>query len=431
MENKPILLAQAAMEATYDGLASFFLIAFALTLGADNLAIGIIGATPFIATLLAEIPAVKLQEYFCRKTICVYATGISRVFWVGIIAAPFLLQRNPLVTIVMFYMLLRIIQYLCDPSWITLLADIISPKERGSFFGKMLRIVAVASTLTSVAGGFYLSSFPEETKLSFAVIFFVGMLFGLVSTYFIGKIKEPTYCDHVHHPLKEYLLLNGSFRKFALTSFFFHFAVMLASPFFAVYMLKDLGLTYAMFTIFNAISPLTKILFYGPIGRVYDRIGDKKLVTISTISTAIVPVIFMFITKETFWLLIPAQIIAGISWAGTEIGITNMLFGLSERKHRALQMAGYQILISIASIAGPILGGLLADNVTIMLTGIPLIFAISTILRLFAGTLFTRLAEPRKESTMKDVFREVVHLDILSEVSHPFVIAVKRITRWM
>ena len=83
----------------YDALASeamgtlttgVFLVGFAVALGADNFAIGVLAAVPFCVQLL-QIPAVLLVERWrARRDICVWSTAVGRTFLLGAAAAPLL-----------------------------------------------------------------------------------------------------------------------------------------------------------------------------------------------------------------------------------------------------------------------------------------------------------------------------------------------------
>ena len=80
-----------------DGLASqamgtftggVFLVALALNLGASNTVIGLLAAIPLLTQLL-QIPSIYIVEKIqLRRTICVYASLLSRVFWLLIALIP-------------------------------------------------------------------------------------------------------------------------------------------------------------------------------------------------------------------------------------------------------------------------------------------------------------------------------------------------------
>ena len=83
-----VLFDALASEAMGTLTTRVFLVGFAVALGADNFAIGVLAAVPFFAQLL-QIPAVLLVERWrVRRDICVFSTALGRAFLVGAAAAP-------------------------------------------------------------------------------------------------------------------------------------------------------------------------------------------------------------------------------------------------------------------------------------------------------------------------------------------------------
>ena len=89
-----VLFDALASEAMGTLTTGVFLVGFAVALGADNFAIGVLAAVPFFAQLL-QIPAVLLVERWrVRRDICVFSTAIGRAFLVGAAAAPLIGGRS-------------------------------------------------------------------------------------------------------------------------------------------------------------------------------------------------------------------------------------------------------------------------------------------------------------------------------------------------
>lgn len=423
------MMYSGAVWALYESINAGFLIVFALALGASNTVVGVLGALPYVATLLMEIPGAKLVEFLPRKTIFVLTTALSRVSWVLIILTPYLFKAHTLWFIGAFFFLMRCLEYLADPAWMSWAADLVPDRMRGVFWGRRNMLVSLAGMIAALIAGAYLDLFPKDSYLGFATLFGVGILFGLYSTKMMARAKEPTYRDHDHHGFREFFRIDGQFRIFCWIMVAFNFSVMLASPFFTVYTLKNLGLSYTMFVIVGAIATVSRILAHPHFGFVSDRFGDRPVALLCMLGTALVPLAYVFITPSMLWLLIPAQMLSGIVWAGTELSTWNLLLDLTHRDKRALQVAEYNFLNSIPNIAAPVIGGLIADNVSLILTGIPLIFVVSGILRAGAALLLTRVHETRvgKEHPVNEVFAQILTIHPFHGMQHAIRIVVKRI----
>jgi MFS family permease len=425
--NKRILLTQSALWAAFDGLTTAYLVAFALALGASNIVIGLLGALPWLASILTQIPGSELAQHFHRKKVYVLFGLIGRLFWLPLLAAPFLFT-NPILAVVIFYSLIKIGETITDPSWTSMMADVVPSKHLGDFTSKRLRLIALFGMITLVLGGLWLKQFPKESPAGFAIMFAFGALLAILATVIMLRIKEPTYKDHHHHALKEFLTLDGPIKKFVIFGVAFNFAFMIASPFFAVYMLKNLEISYEYFGIATAIATLSQVIFSHYIGKLTDKYGDKPLAILGTLGTAIVPLIWLAVTKQALWLIVPVQIFSGLVWAAADITRFNLLLALADPRKRAMQVAEYNLYASIPMIIAPIIGGWISENITIVLTGIPLIFVISSLLRFLSIIPLLRISEPRasKEYPLVYVFKEAMHFHPNKGIVHSIHV-VKRV----
>jgi len=423
------LISSGAVWAAYEAMTAGFLIVFAIALGASNTVVGILGALPAIAMVLMEIPGAKLVEFFRRKTIFLVATGLSRCAWLLIILTPYLFKEHTLWFLGAFAFLHRCLEYLADPSWSSWAADLVPDRIRGSFWGRRNMMTSFAGMVASLLAGAYLDLFPKENYLGFATLFGLAILLGLYSNWIMSKIKEPEYRDHDHHRIREFFKVDGQFRTYCWIMVLFYFAVNLASPFFTAYMLQNLGLSYTYFVIAGAIATVTRILAHPHFGYVTDKYGDRPVAVISIIGTALVPLAFIFVTPQTLWLIIPAQIISGIVWAGTDLSTWNLLLDLTKREKRAMQVAEYNFLTSIPMVIAPVIGGLVADNLVLGLSGIPLVFAIAFVLRAIPGFLLLRVHETRAgaERPIGEVFAHVLTIHPFHGMERAIKIVVKRV----
>lgn len=388
----------------YDGLTSFFLAAFALALGASNPVIGLLGALPYAVALIAEFPGAKLVEYYRRKTILFVLLTVAGCGWVFIGLVPLL--PAPLAILLALYAGIKFLEYTTVPAWTTLAADVIPARVRGAFFGKRNMVIGLTGMIASVIAGAFLDWFPDGWR-GFAVLFAIGAGVGVLAAASLRRVKEPEYQDHQHHSLREFLSVRGRFRRFVFAMSVFNFAYMLASPFFTVYLLKNLGMSYTYFVIATAATTVCRIAASGFIGRVSDRYGDKPVAILSVLGTAIVPLSFIFITEPVRWLAVPALALSGAVWAGVDLSTFNLLLSLSGGK--AARAGAYTTLTSIPLIIAPVIGGFIAERGDLVLAGIPLVFAISAALRAASSLVFLGLKEQRVQGhSVGELFRDVV-----------------------
>jgi MFS family permease len=423
------IMRSGAVWSVYEAFTAGFLIVFAISLGASNTVVGIFGAIPYIAIILMEIPGAKLVEYFRRKIIFNIATSISRCVWLLILLTPYLFKEHTLWFVGVFFFLMRCIEYTADPSWTSWVADVLPAKTRGTFWSRRNVAVSLSSMIASLIGGTYLDLFSKESNIGFATLFGVGIVIGLWSTVIMNRVKEPEYRDHEHHRFREFFKADGQFRKFTWAIVAFYFGVNLASPFFTVYMLKNLGLSYTYFVLASAIATVSRILANPYFGFLSDKYGDKPVGVLCMLGTALVPLAFIFVTPELLWLIIPAQILSGVMWAGMDLTTWNMMLDFTDKDKRAMQVAEFNLLTSLPMVVAPVIGGLIADNITIVLAGIPLVFAIAVVLRAVPVFLLSKLHETRikQEHKATEVFAHVIAIHPVHGMKHAIKVVVNRV----
>lgn len=425
MKNLQNLLVNGGLWSVYNIFTSFYLSAFAIALGASNTVIGLLGAVPYIAALVAEIPGAKLVEYVDRKNLFVFLSCAERLCWLPMIFVPVFFVTKPLLGIIAVYLLSRIFSSLFEPAWVSAMADIVPRRIRGSFFGQRNRVIEAIAIATTFFAGWYLDMFRNVT--GFQSLMAVGILFGLASTATSSRLAIPKLVSHHHHPLKEFFTAKGAWKSYLVFVCAFYFAVMFASPFFTVYMLDNLGMSYSFYGFASAMTSLARVLSFRPLGRLSDKIGDKKLAFVSVLCTGLVPLSFMFITPTTVWLIVPAQILSGVVWAGVDLLLFNLLLDFSHNGNRAVRTAEFSMAISISSVMAPILGGIVADKGSFMLSGIPLVFAVAAVARFLSAFLLLKLPEPRaaRDAAIGDIFHEIVAVDPIKGAQHSLRRAVK------
>jgi MFS family permease len=412
-DNQKLLMTEGSCWAVFDNLTTPFIIPLALVLGATNTLVGLIAAMQYLAVMVSQAPGALLADrYPKRRMIAAIFAGTGRLLWIFAIAAILLIKNDTISWLVVFLFLFWFTASLADPAWTSLMGDVVPEKKRGRFFGKRNAIIGVGGMAAMFCAGKFLDLFPKGSTVGFAVIFAIAIAFGMLSIYFISKIREPRMKPHVHR-LRDFLDIGSDFKKFTKIMIFFNFGYMFASPFFTVFALKNLGIDYTLFVTFTMVSAFTTIISQPYWGKILDIFGDKPVSVVCMAGTSLVPLFTLFLTPQNFYWIIPINMISGFAWAGQNLAAYNLLLDFSDRKKRAMQVADYNMLVAIPLIIAPMVGGLVADYGFLILSGLPLVFAIAFVLRLLAAYFMAGLREPRvkKEYRAGDVFRAAVSIN--------------------
>lgn len=354
-----------------------FLIAFALKLGASNAVIGLLAAIPPLTQLL-QIPSVYLVEKTRnRRAITVYLAGLSRIFWLPVALIPILFFSSPQISIIFLLVMMFLhsaIAAFPAVSWNSWMRDLIPQDKLGTFFSKRMALSTVLGIVLSLAAAFYIDKwidlFPHYELHAYSILFFLGFLAGMFGLYFLSITPEPSMSisrektKFITLILKPFKDIN--FRNLITFSGAWSFAVSLAAPFFIVYMLKRLEMSISFVIALSVLSQIMYLFSLKIWGKFTDRFSNKSVLSVSGPLFLLCIFAFTFTTlPEKYLLTIPLLIIIhifmGISTSGVNLASGNIGFKLAPRGEATTYLAGRNLVNSIASGIGPILGGKFAD----------------------------------------------------------------------
>ncbi len=185
-----------------------------------------------------------------RRQIIVFGALVQASTLVPLTLLPLLFPDDA----VLLLLISSIVYYagpnLGSPQWSSLMGDIVPEARRGRFFALRTQLASVASFLALIAGGLILEFFDSVgvTYWGFVVVFAIACLARFQSAYHLSQIHDPPgHVASLESPW--HIDLWRAIRSTDLVPFslFFasmQFAVGIASPFFTLYMLRDLHFSY-------------------------------------------------------------------------------------------------------------------------------------------------------------------------------------------
>jgi len=399
-----------------EGMGLRYITPYALILGANNKIIGFLTSIPQIASAGIQFLSLKiLGEKVSRKRLSFYGAFTQALSWIFIILLAILYYplniRSALVPIalILIYTLLVSAGSIFAPAWSSWMKDLVDEKTMGSYFGRRNRIVGFASLASMLIAGFLLDYFKKfGPYIGFVIIFSIAMIGRLVSAYLLRKQYEPPFKSHksYYFSLIDFIKImpHSNFGRFTAFVNLFMFSVAIAGPFFAVYMLKHLGLSYSQYTMVSLASSITSLLSMPIWGRMGDRFGNLKILKITGFLIPLIPIIWAStsLMKPTtaFFLLFFIEAYSGFLWAGFNIASSNFIYDAVTRQKLAICVTYYNILNSLMVFLGASIGGYIASYP--ILKNLPAfniiqVFILSGILRFLAGiTILPHVKEVKK-----------------------------------
>lgn len=387
------------------GLGEGFFVPFAIFLRANNIAIGILSSLPQTLGSLLQLAAHWILRAFpSRRAFVCTAVSIQSVMLVLIPFAFLLGERGPLALIVLVC-LYWVFGFMSNPVWQSWMGDITTEGDRGAFFGRRSMIGGACTFAAFIAAGVILHAYSAHGRTmelaGFAAIFALAFSARIVSVVFLLRQHEPPYKPERRRLLSLRTIRHDraedgerGFWLFVLYAGLMNFALYFSAPFFAPYMLRDLGLDYLTFTLLNASTLIVKLPAMRLWGRAIDRYGSRKILTVGGTLMPIVPVLWLFSTSIPY--LVALQLYSGVVWAAFEMAALSMLFDTTTQRTRASGVALYNAAGGVAMLGGAILGGLIVRYNEVFPSKYLLVFAVSGALRFVVSLVFLpRLREVR------------------------------------
>lgn len=346
--------------AAMEGMTASFLTPFAVAMNASVSLIAALTYAPQLLGAFVQLFASKLVGIVRdRRKILVVCSFIHAILWIPLLLIPYVTPEQKYLLIV-YVALQSMVAQLISPIGNSLLGDLVPKYERGRFFGLRNKVVGATSFIAGISAGLILDYFsPKHPFAGFAMLFAFA---------FIARVLSGVFKSLMHNPMPD-LAYEGKFSifdfvkrmdktnygHFVIYIVLFKFAVNIAAPFFAVYLLKDLGFSYMDFTIIIASELFAGFATMGIWGRLIDSRGTKFVLYATGMLAPFVPLLWLF--SSNFYYLAVISIFSGIAWAGFNLSTSNFIFDSVRPENRVRCIAYYKFFDGIAVCAGALLGG--------------------------------------------------------------------------
>ena len=389
------------------GFGEQYVVPFAIRLGATNSQIGILSSVPsFIGSLFQILGAKLTDQWRSRKKIVTFFVFFQALTLLPLFIIPFLTKSVTVLTIIfMFYM---IFANIVGPAWGSWMGDIVKEGERAKYFSKRNKTIVTSMMISVLAAGIILHTFDNiNIWIGFGILFSVAFIGRIISTLYLSKQLEPKYIPPQSETfsLREFLhrMPHSNFGNFALYRSLMAFSVMIASPFFVVYVLKTLQFSYIQYTAIVLVPMLVKVLTMTYWGKYSERFGSKRIMTVSGMVIAIIPLLWFIFgllfenTHLIFYLILLAEAISGFAWAGFELTTFNYMLETASPQKRAKAFAYFNVMFGTMVLFGGLIGSWLVS-------WIPPILGIGTLLIVFLISFIIRsVIAMRFAGRMKEV----------------------------
>nr|MBA3821975.1 MFS transporter [Deltaproteobacteria bacterium] len=165
-------------------------------------------------------------------------------------------------------------------------------------------------------------------------------------------------------------------------------AAAISGPFITPYLLHYQGLGYVQYSVFTATIVVSKIVFLPALGRLIQRVGVRRVLTICALGIAPIP-LFWVVSDAFLWLLC-MQLYGGIAWGGFELGVLMVLFDADDDAERTTLQVAFSALQAMGTAGASLIGAALLASLGTDHTAYVWVFLTSALARAAAALLLVR-----------------------------------------
>jgi MFS family permease len=421
-ETKKLSVKEGIAAGVMDGAGVKYISPYALALGASNVQIGFLTSIPTLLGTISQLFTHKAIEKFSRKKVITVGVLLQALMWLPLIFVGYLFFFKGIdhgfsaTLVILFYTLFTIFGSFISPAWNSLMKDDVE-KDRGKYFGNRSRIIDFIGLLVMLICGFILNYFSGiNLFLGFAILFGIAFFARLISSYLLNKHYDPTLKleKGYYFSLGQFIrrIPKSNFGKFTVAVSLITLGTYIASPFFAVYLLKELQVDYLIWTLIVVFNVFGTLIFIPLWGRFSDNYGNLKVLKWTGALIPLIPLLWFltfFVVKINFVLaiiyLLAVEIFSGFVWAGFNLCSRNFIYDAVTREKVGLCISYYNIFNGVAIFIGATIGGAIA-SLEFNFFGIgPILFLflLSALMRLlFYFVLMPKIKEVRGVKEYKD-----------------------------
>ena len=301
---------EGSFASTSFSLGVSYLSPFALALSATTVQMGILYAIISLIPGIVQLKASTLVEKFSRKKIVLMGVMIRVLLWIPIILTGLLFYLDVPHTIWILIGLIGLTYTsaaIVNPVWFSWMGSLVPDNGRGKYFSKRNRASGFFGIIAMISGALILDGAKDFGKYYGNVLAFIllgfGVLFSLaaIAQFFSWNLLRKQYEPRLKIRKRDYFTFkqflnkctSTPFGRFTLFRFILSLAVGISAPFWAVYMIRDLGFSYVWYMLVTVSTIIFQLVFLPLLGKFSDRFGNIKLISICSWLIVITPLLWL------------------------------------------------------------------------------------------------------------------------------------------
>lgn len=391
-----------------------FLVGFAVALGCGPVLVGWLAAIPFLAQSAQILGAWITERFGQRKRSTLILIGAGRAIWLLLVPVAFLGPSRGARLLTLAVIALGSVLALAGAvPWMSWLGDLVPRQVRGRFIARRQQIIGGLTVAGSLGGGWLVDTLTSSAGIgmAFAALYGIAGLAALISEGILAAQPDPRPSPASGYGLRRGLgqtLRHPGFRSILGSMLLWNVAIGVSAPFFALYMFRELEMSFTQVALHSAIVAVTALAANPLWGSAVDRFGVRPVLLVNAFAIVLIPLLWFLPAPGFLWPIWCEAVYAGVVWTGFNLAAFSLPFAVTPSHGRAWFLAFLSLATGLgyglASVGGGALGGALSDLRWMAPWGSPILsyhvmFALSAVLRLAGAVRMRSVREPGARAT--------------------------------
>lgn len=378
------------------GVVDYFLIPFALVLGASTEEIGFLVAVPNLLSSVVQFVAVQAVDWAgSRMKLLLFGFLIQALVLIPVGLLSYVGVSSRLVVLIALITVFKSVGSILGPAWGSLVSEYLPPHRRGHYFGFRARVLGVTTLVNLTVWGVFLTLWkkPFGTASGFLVLFLAAGIARLVGMSYMAKMIELPFQRKREDEFTFWMFLRrfkeSNFVKYVFYVAGITFATNLSAPYFTVHMLRDLKFSYLGYMAVSLAPVVTGLVSFPVWGRHADQVGNARILKITSVLIFLIPILWL--SPRSPLPLVFVEGFSGFVWGGFNLCATNFIYDAVSPGKRVRCLGYFNLINGIAIFAGASAGGWLSSRLPVF-DGLPILslLVVSAAARFLANLFLSR-----------------------------------------
>jgi MFS family permease len=368
------------------GLGELYVGACAISLGASDTLVALLTTIPLFLGSCAQTLTPQLIDRTGRRRRWYMIGSVGQALtWIPMVSSLFVEKSLGFWLLLGGFMSYYMMLQFTIPAWLSVMGDLVAPETRGRYFGRRTALGILLQFCSGVMAGLGLWVFQKHgmERWGFATIFGAAFVARWTSVYFLSRMAEPDYTPRESESFTLWMFLrrlpHSNFAKFVVFVGCLTASAQVVGCLFPLYWLKTLHYPYwwQYAACINALVlvQIPALLFWG---RMADRYGNKRVLTVTSIAVAVLPALWLVSTHVL--LAVFLQMWSGFFWSGFNQSVQNFMLDAVTPPKRARCSAYLSLITNFGLLVGGVSGAIAIRYVPVNLGPLHLPYPFWTLL---------------------------------------------------